>query len=103
MKRLKSPQFILVVIFCAMLSVSSWAKDKVQRTVTPNIKQIAVFRPDMEKKETTVTRIIDCEAGVICYGFNSHTYGYAVGGACVPIKDTLLLIREECDGTDKAE
>ena len=62
-------------------------------------KIVAWFYPEMNKKATLITRTIDCEAGMVNYTANSHTYGYAVAISSVPIKDTLLIYKEVCSGT----
>jgi hypothetical protein len=63
-------------------------------------KIVAWFYPEMHKKATLITRTIDCEAGVVVYTANSHTYGFAVATSVVPVRDTLLLMKEVCDGAD---
>lgn len=96
------PWLTIILVICVIATTSSWAKGRIDKTESlGHGKLIAWFYPEMNKKATLITRTIDCEAGIVIYTANSHTYGYAVATSAVPIKDTLLLVREVCDGTDK--
>lgn len=107
MKRRPTPlDFLMIaalILFCGAMFAIHLA-DAAEKEVVASIghgKIVAWFYPEMNKKATLITRTIDCEAGVVVYTANSHTYGYAVATSVIPIKDTILLIREVCNGTNQ--
>lgn len=88
---------VFALITCVALQAHA-AKKMVEQA---NI--VAKHSIDLNDDESVVTRHIDCEAGVVIWITNSKTYGHAVAEAVLPIKDTLLLYSEVCNGTDKAK
>jgi hypothetical protein len=74
-----------------MWSISSLAKGRTQKIIEI---------PKLANEEIVITREIDCEAGMVLYIANSKTYNYAITMAAIPIRDTLLLYKEVCSGTN---
>jgi len=98
-------ELVLVIIGIFMITHAFTAGAGDSKDIPMSVghgKLIAWFYPEMNKKATAITRNIDCEAGVVIYTANSHTYGFAVATSTVPIKDTLLLMKEVCSGTDQS-
>ncbi len=101
--KLNAFEWVLVTTVFALITCVALQAHAAKKMATSlgHGKIVAWFYPEMNKKATLITRTVDCEAGVVVYTANSHTYGYAVATSVIPIKDTLLLYREVCSGTDK--
>jgi hypothetical protein len=90
---------ISALIFCIVMQ----AREDIKAAGIQAQNIIAKHMVDLDDYESTVTRHIDCEAGTVIWVANSKTYGHAIGIAVIPIRDTLLLFKEVCDGTNKAK
>ncbi len=96
--KLNAFEWVLVTtVFALITCVALQAHATKKMVEKANI--VAKHMVDLDDDESTVVRHLDCEAGVIIWVANSKTYGHAVGVAVLPIKDTLLLMREVCSGT----
>ena len=93
-------EFVLAVVIIGLVTcvvLQAHAAKKTVEILDGTI--IAKHVIELDDDESTVTRHVDCKAGTVIWVANSKTYGHAVGVAVLPIRNTLLLMKEVCGGT----